>query len=922
MPSAATQSGSAALAAVPHVVINHECVSHAKALIAAGKIGHGAWDESKVDRASSNGSSFLGKDTSMKPEDSGYWKFPIISDGKVNRKALGSAQSYAEQNGDSEIASAAKSLSEESDRKRAPAELPAATADKPTEPIAALRSLTALRAPIVYSNPGDVEVDEQTGVIKNVSLMTVGPARGHGFDIDETTNKQLAELINSDPSGIGVKCRVTHPRIDDDGAVADDLMQLVGRVRNARIVGNAVRGDVFLGDYAKKVPGLGDVWSYLCSLAKNDPTALGMSAMFSFDIDPQIDGEGNPTSLPARVGSVVGVDFVGKPAANPNGLLSQPANSSPPPAAPLTAKPQVQITKGLSNMDAELKALLVGMGLKANATDDEAQEYMNGLGADQKATLGSKYNTTTNSGKGACADAVIDPKVAALADPARAAVDRDDQIVALESKRKTQIVALAAALKVGDVAIDQATVLECVSGGLTVDQARPVMLRALAKKTISNLRDPNADPNVTLGDSRIDVSDDNGLATLREQASDALALKMIDKCYDRFNEPAKHKKMTDAIKNRDNHRVKQMASLRYNQFCRMYLAALGMKNTENLSDAKLAESTTVRGLRSNYGRIAALAESIGDLGNITLDAFNKTLRLAYLDAPRSWPTWARRATAPDFKNINRIVLSEAPSMVNRNQGGELKYVTLTDSKETYSLSTYSQLIRMTWRLVINDDMNSLARVPLLQANAAMRQEEDTAYAIITVNAALADTGALFNSTAVTTAGGHANLAGGGTALSVSSLQTGWAAIKKQKGLAGSARLELVPKFLLVPTSIEFSTQQLIGSDYLIPGIAGGGSSGTPVAGTVNQGQRNPFVNKLTVIGSTRLDDNSNTAWYLFSDYRDGQTDTIEVCFLEDEPEPVAKSETDFDTDDIKFALRHTVAAKAIDYRGLYKNPGA
>jgi hypothetical protein len=59
-----------------------------------------------------------------------------------------------------------------------------------------------------------------------------------------------------------------------------------------------------------------------------------------------------------------------------------------------------------------------------------------------------------------------------------------------------------------------------------------------------------------------------------------------------------------------------------------------------------------------------------------------------------------------------------------------------------------------------------------------------------------------------------------------------------------------------------------------------------------------------------------------ADYRDGQIDTIEVCFLADEPEPVAKQETDFDTEDVKFAIRHTVAAKAIDFRGMTKQAGA
>ena len=42
-------------------------------------------------------------------------------------------------------------------------------------------------------------------------------------------------------------------------------------------------------------------------------------------------------------------------------------------------------------------------------------------------------------------------------------------------------------------------------------------------------------------------------------------------------------------------------------------------------------------------------------------------------------------------------------------------------------------------------------------------------------------------------------------------------------------------------------------------------------------------------------------------------------FLESEQSPVLKQETEWDTDDLKVAVRHCVAAKAVDYRGLYKD---
>jgi hypothetical protein len=129
-------------------------------------------------------------------------------------------------------------------------------------------------------------------------------------------------------------------------------------------------------------------------------------------------------------------------------------------------------------------------------------------------------------------------------------------------------------------------------------------------------------------------------------------------------------------------------------------------------------------------------------------------------------------------------------------------------------------------------------------------------------------------------------------------------------------LELEGKFLLVPTSIKEQTMELIGSQKLIASQSSSGSAPATV------GDNNPFFNRYQVVGSTRLDDNSATAWYLFADYRDGQVNTTQLYFLTDEPEPVLRQETDFDTEDVKYLVRHTVAGLVPDWRGLYKNNGA
>jgi len=51
-------------------------------------------------------------------------------------------------------------------------------------------------------------------------------------------------------------------------------------------------------------------------------------------------------------------------------------------------------------------------------------------------------------------------------------------------------------------------------------------------------------------------------------------------------------------------------------------------------------------------------------------------------------------------------------------------------------------------------------------------------------------------------------------------------------------------------------------------------------------------------------------------------DTIEYAFLSGEEELFTEQEQGFNSDVIKIKARMVFGAKAIDHRGLYKNPGA
>lgn len=290
-------------------------------------------------------------------------------------------------------------------------------------------------------------------------------------------------------------------------------------------------------------------------------------------------------------------------------------------------------------------------------------------------------------------------------------------------------------------------------------------------------------------------------------------------------------------------------------------------------------------------------EGTSDLPSVLANVANKSLRQAYLSAPRTFTGWARQASAADFKTISRTNLSDAPALEKVNENGEFKRGSVTDGKETYQLATVGKIIGFTRQSIINDDLSALTRVPALFANAAANYESDTVYGILTANAALADTIALFE------AATHKNLTGTGTALSVTSLGVARALMRKQTTPQGAV-MNLNPEFLIVPAALETIANQYVSSQYV----------------AAKSSDFNPFAGKLQVISEARLDANSATAWYLAA--ANAAIDTVEYCYLEGQNGVYIETRNGFDVDGMEIKARLDFAAKAIDYRGLYRNNGA
>lgn len=328
---------------------------------------------------------------------------------------------------------------------------------------------------------------------------------------------------------------------------------------------------------------------------------------------------------------------------------------------------------------------------------------------------------------------------------------------------------------------------------------------------------------------------------------------------------------------------------------RLYLQARGMRTT-GMSKMELAGAAL--GLDTRGGLHTA-----SDFANLLADVTNKTLRRAYEEAPATFTKIARQSTIPDFKMAKRLQIGEAPSLLAIDDSGEFTRGTIGEGKEQYQLATYGRVFGISRKALINDDTDAFSRVPMLFGRSARNLESNLVWLQILANGNMGDGVALF-------ATAHNNLSGTSDAISVASIGAGRAAMRKQTGVDGATLINVNPVFLLVPPSKETLADQFVSTNLLA-------SQSSSV---------NPFAGRLQVISEPRLEvgvgaqAGSAVSWFLAAD--PSQIDVLEYAYLEGENGPVVESRIGFDVDGLEIKCRHDFAAKAIDFRGLYKNPGA
>ena len=295
--------------------------------------------------------------------------------------------------------------------------------------------------------------------------------------------------------------------------------------------------------------------------------------------------------------------------------------------------------------------------------------------------------------------------------------------------------------------------------------------------------------------------------------------------------------------------------------------------------------------------------STSDFPNVLANVANKTLRAAYEAAPQTFRPLVRVTTVPDFKEVSRTKLSEAPQFEKVNEHGEFKSGAMSDAGEKYRVETFGRIVSITRQVLVNDDLGAFTRVPQAFGVQAAQLESDIVWASILSNPTMSDSASLFHAS-------HKNLltagAIGETTVSEARLKMGL-----QTGLDGKTVLNLSPVYIIVPKALQTAAEKFLTTIYPTKE-----ADATPAA-----------LKNLTIIAEPRLDagiaryklSGDPKAFYFAAS--PAQVDIVELAYLDGAQGVYTETRAGFEVDGVEVKVRMDVGAKAIDWRGLAKNAG-
>jgi len=350
----------------------------------------------------------------------------------------------------------------------------------------------------------------------------------------------------------------------------------------------------------------------------------------------------------------------------------------------------------------------------------------------------------------------------------------------------------------------------------------------------------------------------------------------------------------------------------------------GLIRTELVREGKMTASAISSLQPTDLGRHAVrLAKNVvstgtGDLTNILADTINKSMSIGYTQAPSTYQAWVKILPVKDFRAYTLAKLSAFSDMDVIPEGFPFKHGALSDLKETGSISVKGKTLTIPWQVFVNDDLAAMARVPqLIGASFAFRQNKDVYDTLYGTGTGPTMTEADSNGSYACFTTSRGNLASTGGAPSITTLSAGRKAMRnmtapKGEQTDGPRPLNLVPQFIIHGTSLETTTEQLIGTRTDIT------SAGSLAINPFAVGGRTP----LQIVVDAYLETKTSTGWYLAAS--PAMIETIVLLALDGQVQPTIRSEESRvgEALGINWDIYGAYGVMCGDFRGLYFNAGA
>lgn len=441
------------------------------------------------------------------------------------------------------------------------------------------------------------------------------------------------------------------------------------------------------------------------------------------------------------------------------------------------------LEEGTEPMDEKLRRYLEQIGLRSEATDEQAWAFFHGLEGDQRQRAeGIRAGTIVpadppeNGSDGRRSEPTeppadpdegrrnepTPPTTTTPADPEETA----RQAVEAERNRVRQI------RDIGSELVSESMLQRAVDDGWSVERAN--------REFLEYVRNHRPEPVTIDGAPAGHVRGQD-----RELSRRSLAAGLLHRLSEPVEDGERFIHFTDGT--------------RRERFTEQDLDHGDRFRTHSLYDF-CRHALQLEGQRVPYDRDEMIrsAFSTQTLTAVFTTSIHARLIRAFMEAPDT-ADWVSERDVANYQEQERVALGKLGGLERLPKGGTAKHKELTDFVEKYSIARYAGQMVVDEIDIVNDNLGGIQQMPVEMGQSARRLKPDLVYSLVLENPTLNQ-----DSTAVFAAG-HNNL--DANVLNKGNIEAGIVAMMKQT--QDSQRLDIRPRFLIVPGDLAATASELL-----------------------------------------------------------------------------------------------------------------